>query len=144
MKEYSETIGKKIMKNFKIKRRKSYLENMYEKDYTFDFKNFENNPLKKENEKEKNSQKDISISLNKILLNNFEDYNFNNDSDFSYESGNENISSEKEENKYEEITMNINNIDIFSINKKYYLFSKILIFLYFCIIKFNIIYKILD
>ena len=45
------------MKNFKIKRRKSYLENMYEKDYTFDFKNFENNPLKKENEKEKNSQK---------------------------------------------------------------------------------------
>ena len=132
------------MKNFKIKRRKSYLENMYEKDYTFDFKNFENNPLKKENEKEKNSQKDISISLNKILLNNFEDYNFNNDSDFSYESGNENISSEKEENKYEEITMNINNIDIFSINKKYYLFSKILIFLYFCIIKFNIIYKILD
>ena len=51
------------------------------------------NAPKKEIENEINFQKDLTISLNKILLNNYEENSFNNDSDFSYESGNDYISS---------------------------------------------------
>jgi len=51
------------------------------------------NAPKKEIENEINFQKDLTIFLNKILLNNYEENSFNNDSDFSYESGNDYISS---------------------------------------------------
>ena len=51
------------------------------------------NAPKKEIENEINFQKDLTISLNKILLNNYEENSFNNDSDFSYEIGNDYISS---------------------------------------------------
>ena len=50
-KDYTESIGEENKEFYNIKRKKSELQNNYEKNINFDYKNCQNNPPENENEK---------------------------------------------------------------------------------------------